>query len=187
MPGTDMILLLGAAGLVVLAGGDGVPNPRVRSSAGIVDGAPFAGDALVGDDGLNKAPGTGSVLTCVEPLLGFGLAATTAAGPASVKVVENVAPGDAPAFDLVVAAGAASTIRIGSSAELLVVVENDVAGELVRGAGEALISLRIVPLVESLLSPVVVGAVTMGGSVVAATAEFVEAALGSVAVALGGW
>ncbi len=201
MPGVDMLRLLGAAELLGAAGlaglftGDGAPKPRVRSREGDVAGgvapAPFViGAAVVGVDELNNTPGTGIVLigaAALAPPPGFGLAATTAGDLASESVVENVgwdvpAPVFAVALDLTDGAffvvGDASTMRIGSSAELLVLAENDEGAEFVRRAGEAVISLRIVLPGVDLVEPA--GAVTIGGSVLEEGAE-------SAGVAAGGW
>lgn len=186
--------LLGAAGLGWLFGVAGVPKPRVRSSAGVVAGGvapgPFVvGAAVVGVDELNSTPGAGIVLigaVAEGPPPGFGLAATTAGDFASETVVENVG-WDLPTPDFAVArvfaVGDASTMRIGSSAELLVLVENEEDAEFARGDGDAVISLRIVPPGVGLVDPA--GAVTIGGSVPRAVDDAVE--LESVGVAAGGW
>jgi hypothetical protein len=103
----------------------------------------------------------------LAPLLGLGLAATTAAG-----------------FDV----GVASTMRIGSSAALLVEVVRPLAvvGDNVieppRAAGDAVISLRIEPPSELLAG--FVGGVTIGGSVLPVAPDHVV--LDSVAPAAGG-
>ena len=108
-----------------------------------------------------------------------GLAATTAGALGSWTVVENVGLEDAPLLVF----GAASTMRIASSPELLDRVENDE----VEGDGVALIawlpagveiSLRIVPPCAGL--ELASGTETMGGSGVGDVLE-------SVGVAGGGW
>jgi hypothetical protein len=142
------------------------------------------GFVVAGADGLNSTPGAGSVLSggaIVLAALGLGLAATMAAGLDSDAEVENVGLTEPPA---VLVVGEASTIRIGSSGELVVVDEKDgVAADC--GAGDALISLRIVPLRAGLVAPPD-GVVTIGGSVPQPlAAEFPE--LESVGVAAGGW
>jgi hypothetical protein len=96
--------------------------------------------------------------------------------------VENDGLGDVGLDVLPAVAGAASTMRIASSPELLVVVENeDVpgAGDAVAGvaviAGADEISLRIVPPLRPGLVPAA-GGVTMGGRL-----------LERVGVAAGSW
>ena len=180
--------LLGAAGLAPLLGVEGVPKPRVRSSAGIALGgvalgAREFGAVLVGVVGLNGVKGVGTVLIGPAVPPGFGLAATTAAEFVSDSVVENVGWdvlarvfAVAPVFVAapVFVVGDASTMRIGSSAVLLALVEKgDVtAADLAAGA---VISLRIVPPSAVLVE--LVGAVTIGGSVLPV----------KVGVAAGGW
>ncbi len=184
MPGLDIRRLLGAAGLVELLGAGGVPNPRVRSSAGLAVGEADPGAAVAGDDGLNSTPGAGMVLSGAGvATAGFGLAATTAGVLASEIVVENV--GVLDEADFAVAVGDASTMRIGSSLALLVPVENEGDADAARGAGDAVISLRIVPPSAVFVEPA--GAdTTIGGSVLAAAA--LESALpDNVGVASGGW
>jgi hypothetical protein len=194
MPGTAVAPLLVEPGAVeFVAGGD--RNPRVRSSAG--DGAGVEDEG----DGLNVAPGAGIVLIgvvflaagCAAAPLVLGLAATTAAGALGSEIgVENAGFEAAATGALLPAVGAASTIRIGSSREPLVAVENDeldepavdgvdTIGAAVAGvlAGVAEIglppsSLRIMPPVLGAALPS--GNVTMGGTV-----------LDSVGVAAGGW
>ncbi len=150
---------------------------------------------VAGEEGLRGAPGTGIVLIgavlLAAPLV-LGLAATTAAGaPGSVIVVVNAGLGDDATGALVLAEGAASTIRIGSSPEPVAPVENvelavvgwetigeDAAGVLAGAAemGVEGISLRITA-VPGLKLPS--GNVTMGGVTI-------DAVLGSVGVAAGG-
>jgi len=171
-----MTRFMGTAGAAF--DGAGVENPRVRSSeAGGVAG----GDSGDVEEGLNRTPGAGIVLSAAAPLA-LGLAATTAGALGSVIVVENDGFGDVGLDVLPAIAGAASTMRIASSPELLVVVENeDVAGAgdaatgvaVIVGAAE--ISLRIVLPLRLGLVPAL-GNVTMGGKL-----------LESVGVAAGGW
>jgi|GEM_PF-6956508 hypothetical protein len=196
MPGTVVAPLLVEPGAdEFVEGGD--RNPRVRSSAGDVAGA---GEFAGAGDGVNVAPGTGIVFIgaeflragCAATPLVLGLAATTAAGAlGSEIVVENAGLEAAETGALLPAVGAASTIRIGSSPEPLVAVENDeldepavegveTIGAAVAGvlAGVAEIglppsSLRIMPPVLGAALPS--GNVTMGGTV-----------LESVGVAAGG-
>ena len=167
---------LGTAGL---AGEAGVPKPRVRSSSdgaagemvlGAAGAEPVAPVPVVGVEGLNSTPGAGSVLTCaalVELLAGLGLAATTAAGLDPARVVENA--GRVGEVVVGLAVGDASTMRMGSSGELVVTivlrlaVAGDKVVELPRAAGEAVISLRMVPPGSALAG--FVGGVTIGGNV----------------------
>lgn len=185
---------LGTAGL---AGEAGVPKPRVRSSSegaagemvpGAAGAEPVAPVPVVGVEGLNSTPGAGSVLTCaalVELLAGLGLAATTAAGLDPARVVENAGRVGEVVVGLDV--GDASTMRMGSSGELVVTivlrlaVGGDKVAELPRAAGDAVISLRIVPPREEREG--FVGGVTIGGSVLAALP--VELVLDSAAPAAG--
>jgi len=175
MLGTDMTRFLGTAG--VAFDGAGVENPRVRSSEA---GGVAAGEGGDVEEGLNRTPGAGIVLSVAASLV-FGLAATTAGALGSVIAVESDGLGDAGLDDRPAVAGAASTIRIASSPELLVVVENgDVAGAGDAAAGVAVIvgaaeiSLWIVPPLRLGLVPAA-GGVTMGGKL-----------LESVGVAAGG-
>jgi hypothetical protein len=153
---------------------------------GLELGARVFGAVLVGVVGLSGVTGVGTVLIGPAAPPGFGLAATIAGELVSDSVVENVGS-DVLARVFVVAPvfvfGEASTMRIGSSAELLALVEKrDVAP--VDLAGDAVISLRIVPPIAVFAE--LVGAVTIGGSV--AGCDAVDDVLpGSVGVAAGGW
>jgi hypothetical protein len=131
--------------------------------------------------GLNFTAGAGIVVIGEAVRLLVGLAAITAGSRGLGADVENV--GLAAALPL--AAGAASTMRIGSSAAAEGCVEKEEVEVEVEGveligevaAGVARISLRIVPPeVAGLL--VASGSVTIGGNVLAVVAESVGVAGG---------